>query len=118
MDELTPTAPVGCVLSSDLVVEGAIHTDTLAGEPIAITRSAGRVYAFVDRCSHQECPLSSGFVEDGELECECHGARFELATGRVTLPPAVEPITMLDAVEADGQIHVRRAGAPVTARTD
>lgn len=39
---------------------------------------------------------------DGQIECRCHSASFDLATGRPTAPPATRPITT-DHLEEDGR---------------
>ena len=48
----------------------------LAGTPIVLFRTDGRVRAFVDRCPHRNYPLSLGRVREGTLECPYHGWRF------------------------------------------
>ncbi|WP_232548623.1 Rieske (2Fe-2S) protein [Propioniciclava soli] len=50
----------------------------------------GEFRAFNKMCTHQGCPVSS--VEDGEIHCRCHGARFSIEDGAVTNPPATEPL--------------------------
>ncbi len=46
------------------------------------------VYAFEDRCTHNPSPLSGGAIEGDEIICMMHGARFNIKTGAVTMPPA------------------------------
>lgn len=43
-------------------------------------------------CSHQKTTILTGDVEDYEIECPLHGARFDLRTGRHLCLPAVKPI--------------------------
>ena len=76
---------------SELPEEGAVRVE-LAGRPLCIARSGGRVYAVSDICSHADVSLSEGEVEDGHVECWLHGSRFDLATGRPTGLPATKPI--------------------------
>ena len=64
----------------------------LAGEPVAIVRTAGEVFAIRDVCSHAEVPLSEGEVDGCTLECWLHGSRFDLRTGKPTGMPATEPV--------------------------
>lgn len=79
--------------------EGAVTAFAVDGTPVAVARSGGLLYAFRDMCTHAECPLSPGVVRDGEIECECHGARFDLATGAATALPATEPIDVYEVAE-------------------
>ena len=56
----------------------------------------GEFRAFNKMCTHQGCPVSS--VEDGEIHCRCHGARFSIEDGSVTNPPATQPLRAASAV--------------------
>ncbi len=55
---------------------------------IAVYYHDGGVYAFEDRCTHNPCPLSGGPMVGDEIVCVMHGARFNIKTGAVTMPPA------------------------------
>lgn len=79
--------------------EGGVTPFAVDGIPVAVARSGGHLYAFRDMCTHAECPLSPGEVSDGEIECECHGARFDLATGAATALPATRPIDVYEVLE-------------------
>ena len=79
-----------CALS-DLPDEGAIGVE-VDGEPVAIVRAEGEVYALRDVCSHAEVPLSEGEIYDHTVECWLHGSCFDLRTGQPTGPPATEPV--------------------------
>ncbi|WP_240917637.1 non-heme iron oxygenase ferredoxin subunit [Phycicoccus sp. HDW14] len=80
--------PVGP--QSQLGEESAVHLD-LAGHPICLARSRGRIYALLDVCSHGQVALSEGEIDDGYVECWLHGSRFDLATGRPAGPPRHNP---------------------------
>ena len=75
-----------CALS-DLPVEGVIGVE-VAGEPVAVARAGGEVFALRDVCSHAEVPLSEGEVYDHTVECWLHGSCFDLRTGKPTSLPA------------------------------
>ncbi len=79
-----------CALS-ELPPEGAIGVE-VAGEPVAVVRVQGEVYALRDVCSHAEVPLSEGDVYDHTIECWLHGSCFDLRTGKPTGYPATEPV--------------------------
>ena len=38
--------------------------------------------------------------------CECHGSRFDIATGAVINGPATEALTVHEVKEVEGRIHV------------
>jgi nitrite reductase/ring-hydroxylating ferredoxin subunit len=77
------------------------------GQRLAIARVAGELYAFDRDCTHEECPLSEGYLDGLIIECPCHGARFDLTTGAVVKGPALESISVYPAREVEGQIEVR-----------
>lgn len=53
-------------------------------------------------CSHQRTSLVHGDLEDHEITCPLHGARFDLRTGQHLSLPAVRPIPRYDVkVEGD-----------------
>ena len=69
---------------------------------VALVRTEDRVFATEDRCSHEDYPLSEGWVEDHTLECALHGSRFDLETGDPDVPPAVTPVRVFPVrVEGD-----------------
>ena len=82
------------VARTDEIPEGElIAVDAPDGEPVCLVNMAGVIYALRDGCPRQEFPISAGaLMDDGTIECPLHGARFEIATGRVCLGPAVDDI--------------------------
>jgi len=79
-----------CTLS-DLPDEWAVGVE-VDGEPVAIIRAEGEVYALRDVCSHAEIPLSECEIYDHTVECWLHGSCFDLRTGNPTGPSATEPV--------------------------
>lgn len=98
----------------DFIVVGA-ETDVsedeplfleIGEQPIAIILYQGELYAFLDACSHDGEVLADGDVEEGELICPRHGARFSLATGKALTPPAVKDIPVYPVRVRNGQIEI------------
>ena len=100
------------VVAVEQVREGEIGEYHVAGVSICLARSDGVMYAFAASCTHQECPLSTAYIDGPELECECHGATFDLTTGAVTLPPAYDALPVYPVREVDGVVWVA-VNAPV-----
>jgi 3-phenylpropionate/trans-cinnamate dioxygenase ferredoxin subunit len=71
-------------------------------EAVALIRTGDGVYAVVDVCSHEEYPLSEGWVEDHTVECSLHGSRFDLVTGNPDSPPALRPVQVFP-VRVEGE---------------
>lgn len=91
--------------------------DLREGEPLAVETEDGEkvclvrvdeetIYAFQDRCSHRDFPLSSGRVEDGQIECAWHGARFDMESGRALCLPAIRPVRTYEVRIEDGAVYV------------
>ncbi len=79
-----------------------------AGEMIiAVVRSGGKLYAIEDVCTHDGEALTGGPVDDGEIICPRHGARFCLRTGEALSPPAYEPVKTFEVKVEAGRIWVR-----------
>ncbi len=73
---------------------------------IVVVRIDDDVYAIGDNCSHEDEPLSDGFVEADECAIECgrHGALFDLRTGDPLSLPAVRPVPRYDVEVVNGRV--------------
>jgi nitrite reductase/ring-hydroxylating ferredoxin subunit len=74
------------------VAPGKMNTVNVEGQQVAVANVEGQFYAFVDRCTHLGCPLSSGALLGKVITCECHGSQFDVTTGDVVSGPARVPI--------------------------
>lgn len=80
------------VASLSEIPPGERFTFVVKRRAIVLFNVDGLIYALEDQCSHEEVPLSDGYLDGCEIECAQHGARFDLRTGAVTAPPAVSPV--------------------------
>lgn len=62
------------------------------GEAILLANINGVYHAVSDTCTHQKASLSAGVLNDCQIECPWHGAKFDLTTGKPTTLPAVLPL--------------------------
>lgn len=77
------------------------------GVEIAFARLAdGSWAAFDNSCTHEECPLAEGDLEDQRITCYCHGSTFDIRTGEVLEGPAEDPVTVFDVRVVDGDLQV------------
>jgi 3-phenylpropionate/trans-cinnamate dioxygenase ferredoxin component len=58
-------------------------------EPIVLFNIAGSFYAIGDVCTHDGGPLGDGEVDDHQVICPRHGARFDVRDGTALTMPAV-----------------------------
>ncbi len=77
--------------------------------PIAIFNIGGEYFAVEDNCSHEDTPLSDGYVDEETctVECALHGSRFDLRTGKALSFPAIFPVKTFEAVVEGGELKVR-----------
>ncbi len=87
--------------------EGCLHRVLGNGEAIVLTRLADEIFALEDRCSHEDFPLSEGEVENGQIECVFHGARFDVRTGKAVQLPAVRPVKTFPVEIRDQEVFVQ-----------
>lgn len=100
---------------SDWIDIGALSelesTSRLEGEVdgyrVRVARVGGSLYAFEDRCTHDDSPFDDAPIEDCEIICPRHGARFSLRSGEALSPPAYEPLRIFEVRELDGRIQVK-----------
>lgn len=83
----------------------------LNGKAVCLVRRGADFFAIDDRCTHAESLLSPGDVEDMEIICPLHGARFDLRTGEATLP-AVRPVRTHEVKVEGSDVFVRLNDAP------
>ncbi len=71
---------------------GSLHSVMVGVDPVVVVNIGGDLHAVLDRCSHENYPLSDGELEGEVLVCQYHGARFDVATGAPRGLPAVKPV--------------------------
>jgi 3-phenylpropionate/trans-cinnamate dioxygenase ferredoxin subunit len=76
------------------------------GLKIVLANVDGAVYALLDQCSHQDLPLSAGFLEGERLECTWHGAQFDVCSGRALSLPAIRPVRVFQVDIRGSDIYV------------
>jgi 3-phenylpropionate/trans-cinnamate dioxygenase ferredoxin component len=77
------------------------------GWRVRVAIVGGTLYAFEDRCTHDDSPFDDAPIEDSEIICPRHGARFCLRTGAALSPPAYEPLRIFEVRNSSGRIEVR-----------
>lgn len=79
----------------------------LEGAAVAVFNLEGKYFAIEDVCTHDGAEIASGLVEDDQIICPRHGARFCIRTGEVLSPPAYEDLYRFPVRVENGMIQVR-----------
>ena len=106
--ELSPhhsgTEFIECADVSEIPDEGVIAIN-VSGQPIALAKSDGKIFAVDNRCPHMGYPLNRGSVHDGILICHWHHAMFDLASG-CTFHPFADDVQPYPIEIRDGKVYV------------
>jgi cytochrome P450/nitrite reductase/ring-hydroxylating ferredoxin subunit len=96
--------PVG---PADEAPDGTLRKVEAGGRAVCLGRVDGTWLAFDDTCTHQDCSLAGGDLDGAIVVCPCHGSEFDIRTGDVLSPPALEPLPLYEARVVDGELEVR-----------
>jgi cytochrome P450/nitrite reductase/ring-hydroxylating ferredoxin subunit len=94
---------------------GVLRRVDVDGYAVCVGRTAAGWVAFQDACTHEECSLSDGELEGSVIVCPCHASEFDLRTGDVLCPPALEPLPIYEARIEAGLLQVRLQAPPAAA---
>jgi Rieske Fe-S protein len=94
------TAGAKLAATRDVPVGGGI---ILTDAALVITQpKAGTFKAFSAICTHQGCTVNA--VEDGTINCPCHGSQFAITDGSVVNGPARKPLPAKKITVSGGSI--------------
>jgi 3-phenylpropionate/trans-cinnamate dioxygenase ferredoxin subunit len=88
---------------------GSLRSVMVGIEPVVLANVEGTLYAVLDRCTHEDLPLSDGEVEGANVVCQYHGARFDLASGAPRGLPAVKPVKTFPVEVREDGIYVQKS---------
>ncbi len=80
------------VAKAGQIAEGEALGVTAEGKEIALYLVNGAYRATANICSHAYALLSDGFLDEYQIECPLHAARFDIRTGRALGGPAMKDI--------------------------
>jgi 3-phenylpropionate/trans-cinnamate dioxygenase ferredoxin component len=85
--------------------DNSMRSFEISGHDVLVVYQGGKFYALEDRCTHDNGILHDGELLDGAVKCERHGAKFNLETGKPTLP-AVKKIRLYQTEVEDDTVYV------------
>ncbi len=95
------------VFEYDSLAPGTLRHIEVQGMSIVVVRVGDTVYALQDRCTHEEFPLSEGWIDNENLVCAFHGARFDLKTGDALSLPAYEGVKTFHVRVINNKIEIQ-----------
>ena len=72
--------------------EGVPQLLSIGKKVFLAVRRGRKVCACGNTCTHRGAPLSEGILVGNEIVCPWHGARFDIGSGRMSSPPALDDI--------------------------
>lgn len=93
----------GTLVALDKVpVGGAVAATDANGKPIIVAQpTAGTAVAFSAICTHMGCAVK---VAGADLNCPCHGSKYNALTGAVLKGPAPKPLASVAVKVTDGNV--------------
>jgi len=99
---------------ADSVVEGRPLLGQVNGEGVLLARVGEKFFAVSATCTHYSGPLAEGLQVGETIRCPWHHARFDLRTGEVASPPALNPLGCYSVEVVGTQVRVTGKKVPAT----
>lgn len=64
--------------------------------PALLIRLGEEYFCIEDTCTHDGQAMTNGPIDDCQITCPRHGAKFDLRTGAALCMPATEPIQIFE----------------------
>ncbi len=75
------------------IEEGKLVQITASGKELVVTKLDGNYYAMDNICTHAGAELHEGELNNGELTCPWHGAKWDVKTGSlISFPQKLKPL--------------------------
>ncbi|MBE3118630.1 MAG: non-heme iron oxygenase ferredoxin subunit [Candidatus Atribacteria bacterium] len=94
------------IAPADQLTDGERLFVELGGKSIVLFNLAGKLFAIGDVCSHDNGPVGDGEIEENEIICPRHGARFDIRTGKATSLPALVDIPAYPVRVVEGMVQI------------
>jgi 3-phenylpropionate/trans-cinnamate dioxygenase ferredoxin reductase subunit len=114
-DTMQPVPDLETGVPSDALLEGIPLIGRVGSDAVLLTRLDGRCHAVGATCTHHGAPLAEGLVVGHTVRCPWHHAAFDLHSGAVERPPALDALPCWTVEERDGRVRVTGRGPPSVA---
>ncbi len=86
--------------------EGVPMLAQAGDEGVYLVRFGEKVYAVGHECPHYQCKLEEGILLGRTVVCRCHNARFNVTTGKMVSPPALNDLPVYPVKVESGEVFV------------
>src|SRR5215207_6198003 len=86
--------------------EGEMKEYSVGETRVLLARAGGRFHAVSAVCPHYGAPLAEGALCGTRVVCPWHHAAFDVASGNLEEPPALDALTSYGVRVEDGQVFV------------
>ncbi|HMA55071.1 MAG TPA: FAD-dependent oxidoreductase [Acidobacteriota bacterium] len=100
-------------VADDQLKEGKPLGARAGTRPVVLARVEGRICAMGGKCSHYGGPLEKGRLQGPIITCPWHTARFDVRSGQVQAPPALDDLARYETKVEGGDVYVRKIRAAV-----
>ena len=94
------------IAPADQIPSGERLFVEVGGKSIVLFNLAGKLFAIGDVCSHDNGPVGDGEIEENEIICPRHGARFDIRTGKATSLPAMVDVPAYPVRVVEGMVQI------------
>jgi 3-phenylpropionate/trans-cinnamate dioxygenase ferredoxin reductase subunit len=91
------------------IADGDMIAGHVGGEPVLLVNRADELFAVGARCPHYGGLLAEGLLVGETIRCPLHHASFNLRTGQLLRPPALDSLKCWRVERRDGQAFVCEA---------
>ncbi len=88
------------------LAEGVPMLAQAGDESVYLVRFGEKVYAVGHECPHYQCKLEEGILLGRTVVCRCHNARFDVTTGKMVSPPALNDLPVYPVKVESGEVFV------------
>lgn len=89
------------------VQEGKLVHITASGKEIVLTKLDGNYYAIDNICTHAGAELHEGELNNSELTCPWHRAKWDIKTGSlISFPQQLKPLQSHKVVVENGTLFI------------
>ncbi|HEX6377529.1 MAG TPA: Rieske 2Fe-2S domain-containing protein [Nitrososphaeraceae archaeon] len=89
------------------VQDGKLMHITAGGKEIVVTKLDGNYYAMDNVCTHAGADLHEGELNNNELTCPWHGAKWDIKTGNlISFPQKLKPLQSHKVSIENGTLYI------------